>query len=186
MLPADMPWPTADGRPLTHLVTIACAELPDVEGRELLPADGHLAFFCDLSEDGLIDAVEPDDPRDILRIVHTPEGTPIQGPLRLKATTRSRCAARAGCSCPNGCPSWTPPRNACSSGSRGRSTAPMGDQLLGHPRTVQDDPRDPGDINLLHFAAVEFADGGALQFYGTADAISARDWDRITLSGSSC
>lgn len=30
VLPADTPWPTADGRPLTHLATIALAELPHV------------------------------------------------------------------------------------------------------------------------------------------------------------
>jgi hypothetical protein len=186
VLPADMPWPTADGRPLTHLVTIACAELPEVEGRELLPADGHLAFFCDLSEDGLIDAVEPGDPRDILRIVHTPDGTPIHEPASPEgdAPIALRCEGRLQL------PQWVPQLDAAAQRVLERVArmvnSPDGNQLLGHPRTVQDDPRDPGDINLLHFAAVEFADGGALQFYGPADAIKARDWDRITLSGSSC
>ena len=45
-------WPlTADGRPLTHLATLALAELPDVEGREVLPDSGYLSFFADLEDE---------------------------------------------------------------------------------------------------------------------------------------
>ena len=43
----DLPdgiWPLNDGRGLTHLATIALAELPEIDGRENLPHDGTLVF----------------------------------------------------------------------------------------------------------------------------------------------
>jgi hypothetical protein len=40
-------WPQHDGHGLTHLASIALAELPDFAGRELLPAKGVLVFLAD-------------------------------------------------------------------------------------------------------------------------------------------
>ncbi|MFC4906290.1 DUF1963 domain-containing protein [Actinomadura gamaensis] len=42
LLPAGEPWPTASGRPLAHLSTIAFAELPPLDG---LPGSGHASFY---------------------------------------------------------------------------------------------------------------------------------------------
>ena len=51
-LPDGMPWPVSESRPLTHLATIDLSELPAVDGRAQLPADGTVVFFADFSEDG--------------------------------------------------------------------------------------------------------------------------------------
>jgi hypothetical protein len=50
---------------------------------------------------------------------------------------------------------------------------------------VQDDPRRPGQVPLLHLAndrRIEFdvLDAGAMQFIGNPDDLCARRWDRIT------
>jgi hypothetical protein len=63
--------------------------------------------------------------------------------------------------------------------------------LLGHPATTQDDPRDPGEIALLHVGwderlGFEFLDGGDLTVHGTAEDVRAGRWDRLTISPSSC
>jgi hypothetical protein len=52
VLAADHPWPTTRvGHPLTHLATLALTELPDIQGREVLPADGYLSFFVALDDE---------------------------------------------------------------------------------------------------------------------------------------
>ncbi|WP_205699463.1 DUF1963 domain-containing protein [Conexibacter sp. SYSU D00693] len=43
LLPTGTDWPAGEGRRLTHLATMVLDELPDIAGRELLPAAGTLA-----------------------------------------------------------------------------------------------------------------------------------------------
>ena len=97
VLATSTPWPHADDRPLTHLATIAMAELPAVEGRDYLPEDGVLSFFADLSEEGeLVDAVEPGEGA-LAAVIHTAPGVPTHEPeppgerldeLRVESTAR--------------------------------------------------------------------------------------------------
>ena len=82
-------WPrNAAGFGLTHLASIALAELPEIEGRDLLPAGGTLVFFGDfhpdsegdewlvLYVDGGETAVPPDEERDEYVVpVELPEQT---------------------------------------------------------------------------------------------------------------
>lgn len=82
VLPVGTPWPSAGGRPLTHLGTIDLLELPAVEDPAILPPDGHLSFFADLSEAGALEEpIEPDAPgRDLVAVVHTRPGVPAHEP----------------------------------------------------------------------------------------------------------
>lgn len=54
-VPEGFSWPFDDeGRPLSLLLQLDCAELAHYDKESLLPAEGHLYFFCELSElDGL-------------------------------------------------------------------------------------------------------------------------------------
>ena len=62
--------------------------------------------------------------------------------------------------------------------------------MLGHPTVVQWDPREPGQVSLLHIGydealRFEFLDGGDLTFYGDEDDVRAARWDRLTVSRES-
>jgi hypothetical protein len=83
VLATDRGWPAArNGRALTHLATLSLIELPNVEGRDVLPADGHLSFFVDLDDqDALWEPIEPGDERDDrFAVIHTPGDAPTREP----------------------------------------------------------------------------------------------------------
>ena len=101
-------WPrNAAGFGLTHLASIALAELPDIEGRDLLPADGTLVFFGDF---------HPDSEGDEWLVLHVDGGeTAVPAGSRSATSTSSR---------------WSCPSRRSASGRaltlpypRGRSTA---------------------------------------------------------------
>ena len=63
--------------------------------------------------------------------------------------------------------------------------------MLGHPTVVQEDPREPGEINLLHLDWDEelgftYGDAGDVTFYGAAEDIRAGRWDRVKAIPNSC
>ena len=63
--------------------------------------------------------------------------------------------------------------------------------ILGHPTVVQGDPREPGEINLLHLDFDEelnfmYGDAGDITFYGAGEDIRAGRWDRIKAIPNSC
>ena len=201
LLAPGTPWPTAGGRPLTHLATIAFDELPAFEDRGQLPADGLLSFFVDLSDEGLVDIVEPGDSRrDLVRFLPTPSGSPreavvppgqalpelrvrFEPVLQLRDLTWGVGEHLLGL-------------DALASKAVDRLRTRLAGlrwdqhQLLGHPVTVQDDPREPGQATLLRVATDDaigfsFQDGGDLHLYGAADDLRAAQWDRVTVLGSS-
>jgi hypothetical protein len=209
VLPEDVTWPTADGRALTHLATLALDELPAIEGRDALPPDGHLAFFADISEAGeLYDIAEPGDDR--LRVVHAPASTtthepspPGGGPPRgeydppvLLDERRVRPVPRLQLR--HGGHGWAMTKYGIDAvGDRllERLVAPVngdGDhQLLGFPWVVQEDSREDDEEVLLHVAYDEglgfsFLDGGDLMFYGNRDELRSGRLDRIALVAGSC
>jgi hypothetical protein len=56
--------------------------------------------------------------------------------------------------------------------------------LLGHPTAVQWDPREPGEINLLHLDWDEqlgfmYGDAGDVMFSGAPEDILAGRWERV-------
>jgi hypothetical protein len=205
-LPEDMAWPTCGGRALTHLASIALSELPDFEGRVQLPADGTLAFFADLTDEGeLWDGASGADER--VRILHIPAGAPTHEPAppaderaahdppTLLRERRIRFE-----------PVLTLPQDLW-----GLSTAdelayerlyyalweltPGLDSpshlMLGNPSVVQEDPREPGEVSLLHMGSDEelgfdFLDLGDITFYGDPDDVRAGRWERLTVSTQSC
>ena len=195
-LPEGMPWPAAEGRPLTHLATIDLAELPAFDGRDLLPADGDLVFFADLSEEGELwePVVAGEDDR--VRILHVAPGTPTHEPDPPLALRRRKVAFR---------PVLTMPEEPMGLDAAQRlaydqlywalyeATPELGEPghlLLGHPVVVQGDPREPGEVSLLHLGwdealGFEHLDGGDLTFYADADDICAGRWERLTVSPAS-
>jgi hypothetical protein len=195
-LPEDMPWPAAGGRPLTHLATIDLAELPGFDDRDLLPGDGVLVFFADLSDEGELweEVVVGEDDR--VRVLHIPPGVPTHKPDSRGVLRRRPVTFR---------PVLTLPEEPTGLDEAERlsyerlrqlllDAAPElwepGHLLLGHPEVVQYDPREPGQVSLLHFGwdealGFEFLDGGDLTFYGDADDVRSGRWERLTVSPAS-
>jgi uncharacterized protein YwqG len=63
--------------------------------------------------------------------------------------------------------------------------------MLGHATVVQEDPRETGEINLLHLDDDEglnfmYGDAGDVTFYGTAEDIRAGHWNRVKAMPNSC
>ncbi|HEX5782369.1 MAG TPA: DUF1963 domain-containing protein [Solirubrobacteraceae bacterium] len=188
-LPEGMPWPHCEGRPLTHLATIALPELPDFEGRELLPAEGDLVFFADLSYEGELwepTIVGEDDRVVVLHVVGpTHEPAPPRGQLRQRAI-RFRPVLTM--------PEGEDPRYERLVDALHDQTPELfepGHLLLGHPAAfVQGDPREPGQVSLLHLGwdealGFEYLDGADLTFYGDAGDVRAGRWDRLTVEPQS-
>jgi hypothetical protein len=205
-LPTGTPWPTSDGRALTHLATIVLSELPAIEGRDRLPADGSLSFFADLTEEGELwePVVAGEDDR--VRIVGVSAGEETYQPEPpeddrdeddVQAVLRQRRIRFA--------PVLTIPEvpTDLSPGHRIlyerlydallevtlRANEP-GHLMLGHPAVVQEDPREPGQVNVLHIGydealGFEFLDAADLTFFGDADDVAAERWERLTVSPDS-
>ena len=202
VLPAGTPWPTAGGRPLAHLATIAMDELPDVEGREHLPADGVLSFFADVSEEGeFFEPVEPADicGRDLFAVIHTPAGCAADEPpppggklveRRVRPTSRLQIRHLH----------WELGNTLFGLDALAedavlelaeRVNGSTHHQLLGFPWPVQEDPRQPGQIVLFHIADdptidFHFLDAGDLHFLGTPGDIKGQRWEQLTIWPSSC
>jgi hypothetical protein len=210
VLPAEVPWPTNGGRPLTHLATVLLDDLPSVEGRDRLPPTGHLSFFADLSEEAeLYEPIEAGDPgRERVAIFHAPGGsnthTPdppeyapglFDVPIAMDER-RVRPVARLQTD-ELGLP-WTAGRYGLDGVSaqimRQLADAINGDgaaQMLGYPPVVQEDPREDDEVAVFHMGPdahpqFEFLDDGDLFFYGPPDDVGARRWDHLTVWPSSC
>jgi hypothetical protein len=195
----DGEWPLNDGRGLTHLATIALSELPEIDGREDLPPDGTLVFFADFSEESEGWGPARGD-ESVIRIVHVPADTatrttePPDEPRDPRDVPVEIGERRVRFE-----PVLTLPLDAGDLPSDERAAYQrLTDQLceitpglgtnahlmLGHPTVVQEDPRAPGEINLLHLDYDEelgfmYGDAGDVTFYGTAEDIRAARWDRI-------
>jgi hypothetical protein len=191
VLATDTPWPYVDHRPLTHLATIAMAELPDIEGREYLPMNGLLSFFADLSEEGeLMEDIAVEDGAPVA-VIHTSGGVPtheLEPPDERLDELRVLAVPRLQLRRPSG--AYQPKVDALALHALERVTervnGPAGAQLLGHPRPVQEDPREPGQRVVFHISeavGIGFAilDGGDLHFLGEADR-----WDQLTAIPDSC
>ena len=179
-------------------------------GRELLPADGHLSFFADLSEAAeLWEPVEPGGPdRELVAVLYAAPDAPTHEPRPPDGPPHEEYDAPVVLRERRVRPT---PRLQIRHMGFGYATRRYGldavaddllqrlaysinggedHQLLGYPAVVQDDPRDDGDVALFHLGndgelRFDFLDGGDLLFFGSADAIKARDWERLTVWPSS-
>lgn len=178
----------------------------------MLPPDGHLSFFADLSEAGeLHEPIEPGDPRERVAVVHAPAETPTHQPSPPDGQARAvdeynppvvlrerwvqstaRLQLRRG---DVGSAARSYGIDAVAEHVLERLTdavnGEVDHQLLGFPAVVQVDPREEGQIALFHIGhdegiGFEFLDGGDLLFFGDRDAVCARQWDQLTVSPSSC
>jgi uncharacterized protein YwqG len=203
----DGEWPLNDGRGLTHLATIALAELPEIEGRDDLPPDGTLVFFADFSEES--EGWGPatgDDP--VIRIIHVPAGTATRGAEPPDEARDFRgVPVEIGERRVRFEPVLTLPSPDAGdlSDEEWAAYEQFTDQfyevtpglgtdahlMLGHPTVVQEDPREPGEINLLHLDYDDelnfmYGDAGDVTFYGAAEDIRAGRWDRVKAMPNSC
>jgi Domain of unknown function (DUF1963) len=182
-------WPLCDGHGLTHLASIALAELPVVEDRAILPADGTLVFFADFSDENAgWGPARGDDPE--IRIVYVEPGSATQAcappdePRRVGAVPVELHERGVRFE-----PVLTLPFPESGSDldaflELSRSMPSPDHLLLGHPPFIQDDPRDAGELSLLQLNWDEdlgftYGDGGQVTFYGAADDIRAGRWDRL-------
>ena len=185
---------TADGRPLTHLATLALTELPDVEGRDVLPADGYLSFFADLEdEDSLWEPIEPgDELSDRFAVIDTPGGAPTHEPdgpglKEMRVQPRARLQLRhVGFGYADYLYGLDAVAERTLERIVQRANGDVDHQLLGFPATVQDDPRHKGEVSLLHIVddwqiGFSFLDAGSLHFYAPPEDVRAQRWDQVTL-----
>jgi hypothetical protein len=195
LLAADCRWPTTrTGDSLTHLATLALTELPDVEGREVLPTDGYMSFFVALDhQDELWDAIQPDDERsDLYAVIHTPGETDTHEPSG-PALKEQRVKPRARLQMRYvgfGYGAWRFGIDTREEQILERivpsANGNLAHQLLGFPRTVQDDPRRAGEVSLLHLVddwrlEFSFLDAGSVHFYAPEADVRAARWNRVTL-----
>jgi uncharacterized protein DUF1963 len=215
VLPRDVAWPTADGRALSHLATLACDALPAVERRDVLPPDGHLSLFADLTEAAEVyEPIAPGGRRELIRIVHTPPGVPTHSPepdpavaaasrdrhdppavleqARVRAVPRLQLR-HVGFGFADHL--WS--IDALGERAIGRLLPAVNGrprpQLLGWPLTAQDDPREAdADAEVLfhlgHHNPIGFhvLDAGDMMFFAPPAALRAHDWDQVTVWPSSC
>jgi hypothetical protein len=177
-------WPIgAGGRAHTHLASIVLSELPDFQGRDLLPPEGTLLFFCDFDEEG-----EPD-----ARVMHMPPdaGEPVAPPEEARDEydvpielneRRVRFEPVLTLPVPRG---LQDDEEAAFWGVY-QDQLPAPDHLLfGHPNYIQDNPPDDGRVSLLQLNWDEdlnfaYGDGGQITFHGVPADIRAGRWERIS------
>ncbi len=204
-LPSDMAWPAADGRPLTHLATVALQELPQVHGRELLPADGFLSFFADVSSRGaLYDVLGPGDPgRDRVAVIHTPAGVATHVPepstdapppdeydvpivLRERRVTPTAKLQLRHLHIAAAYDLDAIDEHLIVEELAPRFNGDADHQMLGFPRFIQDNPLPDDEIPLFFIAydrplGFAFLDNGTLVFHGKRDDVAAGRWDQLTI-----
>jgi hypothetical protein len=204
-LPASMAWPVDEGRPLVHLATLDLRELPAAATG--VARTTTLAFFADLTEEAelyepvvvgddprvRVVAIDPDAPvvaldppphdrdefdvppaMDERRVRYVPVVTLPARPTGLTDAERLAYGTLHERLCELTPGLWRPPH-----------------LVLGHPNVMQDDPRAPGQVSLLHVGwdpdlGFEFLDAGVLTFYGDAADVAAGRWDRLTVAPASC
>jgi uncharacterized protein YwqG len=183
-------WPHNDGRALTHLASIALAELPDFEDRNLLPHDGTIVFLADFGDEhGGWDVASAAGPE--VRIIHVPAGAgqPVappderRGEREVPVTLNERRIRFS--------PVLTLPfpddldedDEDALLALQEESVSPD-HLLLGHPVYIQDNPPDNGQISLLQLNWDEplnfmCGDGGQITFFGSPADIRAGRWDQL-------
>lgn len=187
-LPAGVEWPRSPVGRLTHLVTIAFAEVPAFPGRDSLPADGTLVLLADLTEDAALWEPTTVGGDDRVAVLFFAPGAAIE-----EAAGRSRPSIRergAGFE-----PFLALPEHA-----EGLSTAEEvayghlydallevmpGHWLLGHPDYQLQAQFGPDERHLLHVGTaplgVDYMDGGTLTLSGKAADLAARRWEALTV-----
>jgi hypothetical protein len=193
--PAELPVGTVVSRALTHLGTIALAEVPAFEGRDVLPRGGALAFFADISEDGELweDVVIGEDDR--VEVIHVPAGAATRAVTTRRLRGR-RVRLKPVLTLPEIVDGLAPRHQAqydrlyaaLLAVTPGLEAPPH--LLLGHPVADPSDPRGAGQVNVFHVGfdealGFEFLDGGALTFRGDADDVRAGRWDRLLVTPES-
>jgi uncharacterized protein YwqG len=212
-LPPGEPWPSLPDRPLSFLATIALDELPEVEQRALLPADGRLLFFADLRGEGDFGYGEPSNGGHI-RVLYVPAGSPAEPrepPPGAERLTELPVLPRAVITVPDawslGLTGFDERRydRVDHAGEAARKDPALANgwsgahQMLGHPQPVQADPREPGQadprepgqvlllqISTDHRLDFSYMDLGAIYFLATPEALQARRWDEVTAEDASC
>jgi len=189
------PWPTNNGRALTHLASIALEELPDVPARSVLPREGTVVFFADLSFDN--EGWSPADGADsVIEIVHVLPGsvttatTPPdeqRDPDEVPVVLNERRVQFL--------PVLTLPAEELYEALEHHED-PDGflveldmpaHLLLGEPEYIQGDPRGPGEVSLLQLNWDEdlgftYGDGGEISFYASPDNLRAARWSDVKAS----
>ena len=193
-------WPlTADGRPLTHLATLALAELSDVDGREVLPAAGWLSFFADLEdEDALCDEIGPgDELADRRAVIHTEVGVPThepEGPSleELRVLPSARLQLRyVGFGYANHLYGLDSVSERVLERIVERANGTIRTSCSATPRPSRTTRVTRGETSLLHLVddgeiGFSFMDAGSVHFFAAPNDVRAGRWDQVTFWPSSC
>lgn len=208
-LPAGVDWPQREGRALTPLAAIDCAELPpQVDDRDLLPADGALLVLphctttspaprswgtarcrratagsgcCTWRPRMRPHPVQP--PDDLGRRGEYELGLLHERTVAPRAimTLRDRLHAQEAFGLGTG---ETEAYGDLCDELWGPDRAEVAGQLLGHPLPVQEDPREEGQELLFELAwseplGFEFLDGGSIHLLGRPADLRAGRWEQL-------
>jgi hypothetical protein len=183
----DGEWPPGH----THLASIALDELPEFEGRDLLPRDGSLVFFGDFREEiwpppSRVVYVPPGTSTTVVSPAEEPPRGEYEVPLELE---ERRVRFEPVLTLPIPTNLEDSERDALFAFHELLEDTPD-HLLLGHPVYIQDDPPEDGRISLLQMNWDEplnfmYADGGSITFRGHPEDIRAGRFDRIYVELSS-
>lgn len=209
-LPVGTAWPVFDGRPLNFIAQVDLGELPAVPGHEVMPGAGRLLFFFAV-DDALFEPAGAG-PDDRARVVYVPPGVEAQEaspPPTVVPYMARTVVAVSRLTLPSPSPSITALgldhyemqayTAAWERSLEMKGTPPTHryhDQLLGHARPIQEDPRmTPDDqskdwtlLLAVHDDAsicLDLADAGALYFMIPRDALAGGEWDACFVDAQS-
>ena len=203
-------WPMFDGAPLNFVAQIELAELPGIPGRAQLPADGRLLFFYGLHLEHPFEpsTAGPDDPARVLYLPPNTPDVPVTPPSDLE-TSRVKAlhpASRLTLPDPGALNDlaldWYDSvgyRRALERAAAIKDPARTdrsSHQILGQPTFIQDDPRANPEATTTDWKlllsvhddssiGLAIADGGALYFFISDDALAACDWTSIQVEPQS-
>ena len=133
---------------------------------------------------------------DRVRVLHLPPGTPAHEPEPRAALRRRKVAFRPVLTMPEEPEGLDAAQRLAYERLHGALVEAVpellepGHLLLGHPVVVQGDPREPGQVSVLHLGwdealRFEHLDGGDLTFLGDAEDVRSGCWERLTVSPAS-
>lgn len=198
-LPAHVLWPEFEGRPLTFLASIALEELPETDDRETLPCDGTLLFFAQLTQSALSIASSR---AGAIRVIHVGRNESAETrtvPAGGRELSRLRVVPRPVLTLPGASTFGLRGANerryervvsSLEAAQSDPSIAEEGQgshQVFGHPRLLQDDPRDPGQTLVLQIHAdprlgLSYQDAGAIYFLATREVLRGKRWNAVVAS----
>lgn len=209
-LPHDAGWPHSSEQPLKFIAQIEMHEIPNIPGRETLPADGRLLFFFAADDERFEPtAAGPDDRARVLYIPAGAKTPPARPPAAVAPYKRASLLPVARMTLPDP-GAWTRElgmdyydveayRAAIARAEKIKdenASRHSRHQILGHPVIVQKDTTQDPESRTYEFKlllaihedsniGLQLADAGALYYLISDKALRSRDWSSVYVDAQS-